>query len=275
VSWLLTHATGLNLGISAAQFAVGVAIGFWGKPELLTKGKSAEWAFGFWTSQWLVFSVTYLVIIKYPTHEAGLLLLLDVQSLLVLASASTLMLGEPLKLARTLLILAILCAVFAIYNFGLDPWDVSNPPMRHLLRWSLPSQTLSIFSLNWIAFVVCLRYRRYAVPFLLVAIGYSACQQALYAATILRYQNVSQSMPEAAPWYLAVAVGKLLFGAFFYGLTFLILPSYPSLLPSYEPQVREEAVKRLKKAAAWTASALIFPFLFAVLAAWLFLLIGK
>jgi hypothetical protein len=124
VSWLLTHATGLNLGISIAQFFLGIAIGLWVRPELLTKGKSAEWAFGFWTSQWFIFSVTYLVIWRYPTHEALLLLLLDIQSLLILATASTLLLGEPLKLGRALIILGILSCAFGFYNFAFDPWDV-------------------------------------------------------------------------------------------------------------------------------------------------------
>lgn len=277
MGWLLSHATGLNLGISITQFGIGIAIGFWWKPELLTKGKSAEWAFGFWTMQWFVFAATYLVILRYPSHEGILLLLLDVQSLLILASASTLLLGEPLKLARILIILGLLCCVFGFYNLALDPWDTATtiPPLRDLLRWSLPSQTLSILALNWIGFVACLRYGRYALPFVLVAVAYGTCQQALYSATVLRYQDVSHSLVESAPWYLAAAAGKLLFGACFYGLTYLRLPAYSSLFPSYEPQDRKESLGTLGKVASRTASLIIVPLAVNLFAAWLFSLFRK
>jgi hypothetical protein len=269
VGWLLQNSTGLNLGISVAQLLLGIAIGLWAKPDLVAKGRFGELAFGFWTTQWLIFTAMYLLVIRYPTQESLLLVLVDVQSLLVLACAWTLLVGDAFKLVRTLILLVIFCFAFGLYDIGLDPWNVSNPSLGHLLKWTLPSQTLSIFSLNLIGVVAYLRYRGYALPFFLVAVGYGACQQALYSATLLRFQNVSQALPEAAPWYLAAAVGKLALGALFYTLAFLMLPSSANSFPAYALQVQQEIPKRLGKAAAWIISFFIVPFLFALLAAWL------
>jgi hypothetical protein len=274
--WLLAHATGLNLGVSIAQFFLGIVIGFWVKPDLVRKGKSGEWTFGLWTSQWFIFSVTYLVIWRYPTHEALLLFLLDVQSLLILAAASTMLLGESFRIARTLITLGILMCVFGFYNFALDPWGVTSKPYSgDLVKWTLPSQTLSILSLTWIGFVACLRYRRYALPFALVAVAYGACQQALYSATVLRYQDISQNLPEIAPWYFAVAIGKALLGALFYGLTFMVLPTFSNLLPEYEPRLREGALKPIGKVLGCILSLFIVPFVFAILAAVFLSFFGK
>src|SRR5437870_10862410 len=108
MNWFLGHSAGLNFWISFAQFVLGLAIGFAAKPDLVTTGKSGEWAFGFWTSQWLFFALLYLVIVRYPNQESLLLTIIDIQSLAVLACAATLLLGEPAKISRTLLIVGIL-----------------------------------------------------------------------------------------------------------------------------------------------------------------------
>src|SRR5947209_7794344 len=108
MNWLLTHSLSLNFGISAAQLILGIAIGFVGKPALVRRGSFGEWTFGLWTSQWLFFLLIYLVLLRYPTQETLLLVFVDTQSAVVLACAAILLLGEPLKLKRTLLILGLL-----------------------------------------------------------------------------------------------------------------------------------------------------------------------
>src|SRR5216683_940882 len=119
VKWLLEHAAALNFGVSVAQFASGLIIGFGLKPELVRKGKFGEWTFGLWTTQWVFFSFIYVVLLRYPYQRALLLFLLDIQSLLVLASAAIFMLAEPLRIGRTLITIAVLLFMFGVHNFFL------------------------------------------------------------------------------------------------------------------------------------------------------------
>jgi hypothetical protein len=275
MSWFLEHAAGLNFGVSLAHFLIGLVIGFRLKPDLVKKGRFGEWAFGLWTSQWLFFSVMYLVIVRYPTQEALLLSLIDLQSLAVLGCAAMLLLGEPVKLGRAFIILGVMFSLLAIYNFGLDPWNSAVPSPGNTLRWTLPSQTLSVFSLTFIATVMSLRYRWYGLVFLFVAVSYSACQQALYSATLVRFKDISQALPEAAHWFFAAAILKLLLGSIFYFLCFLEIETYPRLISPQPPTIPETISKNLNGAAAWLIGFLVVDLGVALLAAFLIELAKK
>ena|SRR5207249_4214950 len=75
-------------------------------------------------------------------------------------------------------------------------------------------------------------------------------------------------LPEASPWYLAVAIGKLLLGYSFYGLSFLEIPSYLDMSPQYAPQVPEKIRKQVRKVAWGAVATLVTHFVLALLAAW-------
>ena len=207
------------------------------------------------------------MLIRFPGKQGLLLSIIDLQSLAILACAATLLLGEPLKLTETFIILGIMLAVLVVYNIGVGPCDASLPSPAQLLRWTLPSQTLSVFSLSFVGIVVCLRYRTFGFVFLVTAVAYSACQQALYSVTFLKYGDISQALPEAAPWYLAVGFGKLLLGSIFYSLSFLILPSYPRLFSAEPPKVPEKLPGSIRKITTWTIASFVTPLVWALVMA--------
>jgi|GEM_PF-5248143 len=274
MTWLLAHSLSLNFWISGAQLLLGVAIGFVGKPALVRKGSFGEWAFGLWTSQWLFFLLIYLVLLRYPSHEILLLAFVDTQSIVVLASAAILLLGEPLKLRRTLIILGLLWFVCVICNLMIHPSTDHLSPSE-FLRWTLLSQTLSVLSLVFIGVVACLRYRLYGFPLLLAAIAYSACQQALYSVTLLRVTEMSPMLPDASLWYLLAAICKALLGGSFYALSFLVLSSYPRLFSSDIPDVPDAIKARSRVAVASVIGFFTGPFAAAVIVDWLYRLVVR
>lgn len=266
MAWFLSHSLELNLGVCIAQMLLGAGLGLLSGPDLALR-RFGQWAFGFWTSQWLFATLAYIVLVRYPSHQVLFLSLIDVQNLVVLASGATLLLAEPMKIARTLLILGVLVAGFTCYNLLFNPWG--DHSSASFLLWALPSQTLSVFSWGFIGVAACLRYRRYGFPFLLASVVYSGCQPPLYAATLLKTGDIGRLLQYAAPWFLAVAVLKLLLGVTFYSSSFLVFATYDRLISADQPTMPERISKPLLDVTKWILSFVLFDVGLAILAAWL------
>lgn len=177
------------------------------------------------------------------------------------------MLAEPLKIFKTLITIAVLLVVFGLYTFLQNPWAHGVPSTDRLLAWTLPSQTLSLFALYFAGVVICLRYRSYGFCFLVAAIIYSACQQALYSATFLRFEDISEALTDAAPWFLAAAILKVILGGIFYFLSFLELSSYPRLVSPEPPIIPERMSRSFRQTAGWLFTFVFGHLVLAVLAA--------
>jgi hypothetical protein len=256
----------LNLFVSFTLFLIGLLVWPISEPEILSTHSFAVWVFGLWVTQWLLFTFTYMVIIRWPDLESTLLALVDAQSILVLAAAWLLLEGDGYGILAISIVSVVLYFLLLLLNLGLNPWNKEKPELWRRLLWVGLSETLASLSMPLLGLALFIRYHFYGFPFLLLAVVYGGFQRATYASTLVSSRTVSEAFEGTTNIYLALAVGKVFLGALFYALFLFVLPQYPSIIPSLSPAAAQAIRGEIYKALAWFGGTIVVPILIGVAA---------
>ena len=268
-TWLRERSAHVNFWVSIILFFVGLVVAYVGKPEILATHEFAQWVFWFWTGQWFVFAAIYGVVIRRPNQAEWLLLLVDLQSILMVASAWVFLQGDDFRLLPLVVTLVVVYGVLLLINFFANPWNIEKPELSRRLLWIGPSETLASLAMPFLGFAVFIRYHMYGIPFLLAAIGYGALQRATYSSTFISSVDFSKTFTSTRTLYLLLATGKLLSCGLFYGLFFLLLPGYPNVIPALSDVAEQTIRGRIGSAASWAVGTILLPIIVVFVQKWL------
>jgi hypothetical protein len=219
----------LNLLVASSVFAMGLYYLF--RSTLLKKKSFLKGVLIFWLGQWLMFVLSWsLIIFIYPGKNGYLLLILsDLQSILAIGFSIALLFGEEFKqrwwtivrsLVTTYVLLLLINALASLAALA----GGSNFSQAFLElfegRWIATGQVLSLVADCMLGLAFVLRFGWLGLYMLAACVFYATLQSPIY--------GVLFGSGSAFPIYvtLALAFGKALLGAIFYWLFFEQAASY-------------------------------------------------